>query len=293
MEYLSTTSLAKEMDIPSNELFAKLKGLGLIDRQGDKWVLTDAGRHKGGQTRTNPKFGEFIVWPEDVNFDTTSNGQNKRMTATTVGKHFDISAQRMNLILSELGWQEKHTAGWSVTKLGQSIGGRQLEHESGSTYVVWPHTILEDKRLLYVVRPPAEPVLQEPAGNSLAGPGFRERFPATMRTIDGHMVRSRAEMLIDNYLYQCGIVHAYERKLPIEEDCYSDFYIPSGTGRPQAVYIEFWGLEDDPGYTARKKKKLELYRKNEIPLIELNNEDLTNLDDVLARKLLKYGIKVG
>lgn len=293
MEYLSTTSLAKEQDVPSSELFAKLKSLGLIDRQGDKWVLTDMGRNKGGQTRTNPKFGEFIVWPEDINFDASPNGQGKRLNATAVGKHFDISAQRMNLIFSELGWQEKRTAGWAVTKLGQATGGRQMEYETGATYVVWPSGILEHKRLLYVVRPSAEPVKPEPTGNSLSGPGFRERFPATMRAIDGHMVRSRAEMLIDNYLYHSGIVHAYERKLPIEEDCYCDFYIPQGPRSPQAVYIEFWGMEGDPSYADRKRKKLELYRKNEIPLIELNNEDLTNLDDVLARKLLKYNIKVG
>ncbi|MBK8226760.1 MAG: glycerol kinase [Flavobacteriales bacterium] len=292
MEYLSTTSLAKEQDIPASELFAKLKGLGLIDRHGDKWVLTDAGRSKGGQTRTNPKYGEFIVWPEDINFD-RSNGKGKRLNATSVGKHFNISAQRMNLIFSELGWQEKHTAGWSVTKLGQAIGGREMEYETGATYVVWPGGILEDKRLLDAVQPSTEPVKNEPGGYSLAGPGFRERFPATLRTLDGHLVRSRAEMLIDNYLYQCGIVHAYERKLPIEEDCYCDFYIPHGPRSPQAVYIEFWGLEDDPGYADRKKRKRELYQRHEIPLIELNNEDLANLDDVLARKLLKYNIKVG
>ena len=35
-----------------------------------------------------------------------------------------------------------------------------------------------------------------------------------------------------------------------------DFYIPSGNGRPQAVYIEFWGIENDPKYTERKKRKL-------------------------------------
>lgn len=292
MEYLSTTSLAKEQDIPASELFAKLKGLGLIDRYGDKWVLTDAGRSKGGQTRTNPKYGEFIVWPEDINFD-QSNGRGKALNATAVGKEFGMSPQRMNLVFSELGWQEKHTAGWSVTKLGLALGARQLEYETGNIYVVWPADILTNDRLLDVVRPPSEAPKQEPSGNSLAGPGFRERYPAIMRAQDGHMVRSRAEMLIDNYLYLSGIVHAYERRLPIEEDCYCDFYIPSGAGRPQAVYIEFWGLEDDPGYADRKKRKLELYRKHEIPLIELNNEDLTNLDDVLARKLLRYNIRVG
>ena len=29
--------------------------------------------------------------------------------------------------------------------------------------------------------------------------GFRERFPAQHRTTDGHLVRSRAEVLIDNW----------------------------------------------------------------------------------------------
>ena len=47
---------------------------------------------------------------------------------------------------------------------------------------------------------------------------FREKFPAKYRATDGHLVRSRAEMLIDNWLYMSGIVHAVERKLPIEED---------------------------------------------------------------------------
>lgn len=62
-------------------------------------------------------------------------------------------------------------------------------------------------------------------------------------------------MLIDNWLYMAGIVHAYERKLPIEEDLYCDFYLPTGK-----VYIEFWGLEDDPKYAHRKKIKQDLYK---------------------------------
>lgn len=49
----------------------------------------------------------------------------------------------------------------------------------------------------------------------------REKFEAKHRATDGHFVRSKAEMLIDNWLYMAEIVHAYERKLPIEEDVYS------------------------------------------------------------------------
>ena len=58
------------------------------------------------------------------------------------------------------------------------------------------------------------------------------------------------------------------------------------------MYIEYWGLENDEKYLERKKKKLELYKSNELPLIELNDEDIQNLDDVLPRKLLHYKIKV-
>jgi hypothetical protein len=51
-----------------------------------------------------------------------------------------------------------------------------------------------------------------------------------------HLVGSRAEMLIDNWLSMQQIAHACERKLPVEADVYCDFYIPSGK-----VYIRIVG----------------------------------------------------
>jgi hypothetical protein len=272
MEFLSTTSLANELDIPTNELFGKLKSLGWIERKGDKWILTNLGKQKGGQTRTNPKFGEYIVWPENISLDNNQQIKDKPklLNATTIGKHFNVSSQRINLIISELGWIEKDIAGWEITKLGKSIGGLQYEHEtSGGFYVLWPESVLQNKRLLEVFKETAveQPTqtktpsiipTQTPTTSITLQDSFREKFEAKHRTIDGHYVRSKAEMLIDNWLYQYGLIHAYERKLPIEEDVYCDFYIPSGNGRPQAVYIEFWGLENDPKYEERKKKKIEL-----------------------------------
>ena len=78
-----------------------------------------------------------------------------------------------------------------------------------------------------------------------------------------------------------------EVKLPIEEEVYSDFFIPS-----ESVYIEYWGMEDDPKYAERKKVKIELYKKYDFKLIELSDDDILNLDDNLPKKLLKFGIKV-
>ncbi len=301
MEFLSTTALSNEMDIPANELFNKLKSLGWIDRKNDKWVLTDLGKQQGGQTRTNPKFGEYIVWPENISINNNPqvNNKPKLVNATAIGKHFNISNQRINLILSELGWIEKDLAGWEVTKLGKTLGGKQFENEtSGGTYVLWPEGILSNKNLTNVFKE-STPVIEHPkttpqekeipqtSVSKQSSENFRETFPATLRTKDGHMVRSRAEVIIDNALYDYKLAHAYERKIPIEEDLYSDFFIPS-----EGVYIEYWGMENDPKYAERKKVKIEIYKKYDFKLIELTDLDISNLDDHLPKKLLKFGIKV-
>lgn len=118
------------------------------------------------------------------------------------------------------------------------------------------------------------------------------KFPAQIKTLDGHYVRSKAEMLIDNFLYINNIIHAYERKLPIQEDVYCDFYIPAGISRTKGIYIEYWGLENNPKYSARKNKKLAIYQKYNLNLIELNDPEIYNLEEILTRKLLEYKIEI-
>jgi len=111
---------------------------------------------------------------------------------------------------------------------------------------------------------------------------FRDKFPANIRTDDGHKVRSKAEQIIDNWLYRNGIVHAYERRVPIEEALYCDFFIPIGK-----VWIEYWGLEDKK-YLKRKELKKQLYKKHDRKLIELTDKDIGNLDDILPMKLQPF-----
>jgi hypothetical protein len=219
------------------------------------------------------------------------------LNPTAIGKHFDATSQKVNLVLSELGFIEHDIAGWRVTKLGVKFGGQQKKHHvSGASFVLWPPSILNNKNLVTAfgdeILPTAifvAPELQP----SVNQENFRHRYPANYRTRDGHFVRSKSEVIIDDWLYTYGLVHAYERKLPINEDVVSDFHIPSGPGRPHAVYIEYWGMESDTRYKDRMIKKIELYRKNELPLIELGESDIQNLDDVLPRKLLEFKIKVG
>jgi len=302
MEYISTSALANELDIKSSDLFDKLKTLGWIERKNDKWTLTDLGKQKGRQTRTSTKFGEFIVWPENISIE---GGQEKNkaklINATALGKHFNISSQRLNLLLNELGWIEKTVAGWGLTKLGKSLGGRQFEHEtSGGSYVLWPDTVLQNKDLLeqFQETPKEKPVSKE--ANPIINKSdtdtvddFRKKYPAEYRTKDGHYVRSKAELTIDDSLYLWGIAHAYEKKLPnTTENVYSDFHIPSGNGRPKAVYIEYWGMENDEKYNQRKNKKIEIYNELGLSLIQLNDADIKNIEDSLQKYLLQHGIKV-
>ncbi len=93
-------------------------------------------------------------------------------------------------------------------------------------------------------------------------------------------------MSIDDWLYHHGVVHAYERRLPIDEDVVCDFWLPKNR-----VYIEFWGM-DTPNYLERKRVKQAIYAKHEFFLVEVGDEELKSLDDHLPRLLRKYGVIV-
>jgi len=301
MKLISTSALAKELATTTRELFSTLIANGWVVEDGGERKLTDAGRQLGGDYKTDTRFGTYIVWPSEIKGkignaanDNSPKQANGILTATSLGKTFDVSNQKINLIFSELGWIKKGLKGWELTKQGQSVGGVQLENNrSGVPYVSWPESIVTNKTLLDSIKQTqghqsegedSAKELQEEKSSNLSG--FRDKFEAKFRSTDGHYVRSKAEMLIDNWLYMAEIVHAYERKLPVEEEVYCDFYLPGGK-----VYIEYWGYENDSKYLNRKKAKIEIYEKYDFKLIQLNDADVINLDDVLPRLLLKHGIQ--
>ncbi len=291
MKQVSTTALSKSLGITTKELFSQLMELGFIKKENNSWALTAEGEKKGGAYKESKQYGKYIVWPENLvlNIPQQSSQSVKLITATAIGRHFEVSANQINFILSELGWLNKCLKGWIVTEQGKKQGGVQAEdNKSGIRFVRWPESITESKSLnetIGDVKGTEGALISKKQGQN-EPVGFREKFEAKHRSADGHFVRSKAEMLIDNWLYMAEIVHAYERKLPIEEDVYSDFYIPTGK-----VYIEYWGYENDSKYLARKQKKIELYKKYGFNLIELQDKEVQNLDDILPRLLLKYGVQ--
>jgi very-short-patch-repair endonuclease len=262
-------------------------------RNSDKWALTAKGRLTGGRIKTSAKLGDYIEWPEDFDLTQLPAHQSpdipvELVSSTRIGKEFAISSNKLNYLFSELGWVNKSLKGWVATLQGLKQGAVQSEDtRSGVPYVRWPETIIQSKLLL-------DSINEITASNNQSLHTFdapqtastSSQFEAKHRATDGHYVGSKAQMLIDNWLYMAEIVHAYERKLPIEENVYCDFYIPTGK-----VYIEYWGDNDDPKYLAHKQKKLAVYEKYGFKLIELNNADVQHLDDILPRLLLKFGVQ--
>lgn len=218
------------------------------------------------------------------------------LNSTRLGEYFKLSAKQINRVLLELGWIEKDGKGWKPSLLGEKLKAKGLAHsQSGVPYVRWHPDICKSrilqnatKELLVIEVEPSvvlqpTPVLEETADKT---EGFREKFPPTIRASDGHMVRSRGEAMIDAFFYENRIVHAYERLVPIEQTMYCDFYLPELN-----VYVEFWGMESNPKYKARKTKKLELYRQSDFKLIEIKDEHINNLEDYLTGQLVKFGYK--
>lgn len=285
----SISKIAKNNNLDTKEMFDVFASNGLITRQANSWVLTSKGTKMGGRTLHSAKYGEYPAFPPAI-IDTLIDRpiEAKLVSATKIGEVLNISSQNINAVMSELGWIKKgEVKGWTTTTYGAQLGAVSKIHDkSGVPFVLWPESILENPSFKDSVKQfkgessDIEEVDVEIVEN------FREKFRANHRAQDGHFVRSRAELIIDNWLYMAEISHAYERKLPIPETAYCDFYLPGGK-----VYIEFWGMENDDKYRSRKQEKIALYHKYEFRLIELRDNDVYNIDDVLPGLLLRHDIK--
>ncbi|QCD45507.1 helicase IV [Campylobacter mucosalis] len=101
----------------------------------------------------------------------------------------------------------------------------------------------------------------------------------------GDLVKSRAELVIANWLFHHGFSFMYEKRIQAKERVISDFYLVDFE-----IYIEFWGL-NTPNYVKRKAKKIKIYKKHRLKLIQMDDESLKDLNKFFKAELLKFGIK--
>jgi hypothetical protein len=118
---------------------------------------------------------------------------------------------------------------------------------------------------------------------------YRRLFPKNYTAKDGHPVRSKAEMIIDNYLYDRGNIHAYEPMLFCKnKKLIPDFLLKNDD--EEDVCIEYWGLLDNESYVRRMEFKKNVYAENYIRLIDVTDHDLTSPELFLEQKLINQKI---
>jgi hypothetical protein len=263
---LSTSRLAELLKIEGKQLFKQLNEKGWIAREQDHWRLTAHGEFEGGTYQHSEKYGDYIVWPATIVEHPLFTGfEEDWLSATRLGEVYGVSGQRINSLLSELGWIEKDQRGWMISERGKKLGGEQRSGEKGF-YVLWPKAIKKQEEFSSSI----DNVLGKGQGTSL----------------DGHPVLNSGERQIDNWLYLHNIAHAYRRALP-GSDLVCTFFLPQ-----RKVYIDFWGFDLTSGPLSEKLAKEAYYQAHGYKVITLHDEDLPHLDEVLPQKLLQFGLQV-
>lgn len=124
-----------------------------------------------------------------------------------------------------------------------------------------------------------------------------------LKTINGEQLRSKPEVKIANFLYECGIPYTYEKPYPQQLDnnvsYQPDFTIDNGF---KTIYLEYYGLtekgnneifsiDDIKYYNSLVEKKKKLHQKYGTNLIELFKNDYENktMYQKLEQELKKYG----
>lgn len=299
--FISTTAVAKKMDLSSVDLFKMLDEQGLIHRQvgkegKEKWVITSKGEEYGGKMISHPKYDDSLAWPENIDFSSLDNVSDETLlSATDIAKYFNTSASNVNKVFNSLGYIQKEVEGWRLTTLGKKHGGFEVEYKKyGTINVKWSNQIKVVPEIIDWFSKGIE-VDQESEKNHLSKPksslkeSLDKKYPPKIYTQDGHKVRSQGEKSIDDFLYMNNISHAYERVMYTElGELVPDFFIPPGAKDGSvSAYIEFWGMTGKD-YENRKQKKLKIYKQEGLlpKLIQIEKEHVTDMSTELSRQLL-------
>ncbi|GAB5449919.1 MAG: hypothetical protein Hals2KO_02470 [Halioglobus sp.] len=288
---LSTTALAKKLDIPVQQLFATLKDYGWINRVGEAWVLTPKGEFEGGTYRKSQRYGSYIVWPEHLDQHPliVAIESNHRISAESMSRYYPrLDARQINRALAELGLQNHSILGWELTERGRALGGQQEEsRNSGAYYTTWPHEVVDDPVVHRELCRQSDQVDPPPPGESEPDLFGEQSQQATfLQGLDGHQLHTPLQTRVCNWLYLAQLAHAHRRALPVEESLYADFYLPAGS-----VYVDCWEEEVPASALSQKLAKREVYSDLKLHYIEVNGADADRLDDVLGRGLLRFGIR--
>jgi hypothetical protein len=306
---LSTSSLAKRLRLPIQQLFVTLRDYGWIERDGQTWRLTAKGELHGGSYQDSTRYGRYIVWPETLTEHPliTAIESNQRISSGGMRRYYPhLSTRQVNRTLRELGLQRHTHEGIEITDLGRRFGGRQdRDEESALAVISWPHEIVDNpvihRELNRLVgdgaedKPGTAPV-PEPAaeGHDEAGdtgdlfsaspkPASQDEGPVSRHGLDGHPVTSLLQLRVCDWLYEAQLAHAHHRRLPVEEDLRADFYVPAA-----GLFIECWEREVPTAELSRRLRVREICKDLGIAYLEVAAADIERVDELLSGRFRDF-----
>lgn len=283
VKHISTTALARLLHKESKELFILLAQGGWMVKVDNHWQLTEKGKFEGGIYINHPKYGEYIAWPESIqDHPLLRLLPEAPLSATHIGNKVDVPARLINLLLAERGWIKKHIRGWLLTPRGKAIGGEHhASEQTGVPYATWPETVLDNPLFLEVIAQITGVVFQKENRSQSSSPTFA-------RALSGQEVKSREELIVENWLYIAGVNHARDYTLHAgNESINADFFLPE-----LQVCIDIWGASDNAAALTEKLTKQDFYKKYGYDFIELHDEAIAQVDEVLAKQLFHFGLAV-
>lgn len=284
-EKLSTSALAKRLELPGNAVFSALLEQGWIKKLEDGWGLTAKGEFEGGEYKHSKRYGRYIIWPETL----LQHQLFRQLEETTllgaeaIGRPFGLTSNEVNRAIAELGWQRRNLQGWLATGQGRALGATAMENKkTGMRYLLWPANISDQaalKSLLTTCAAVNRAVAEPEVGDDL----FSQ---SELHCVDGHRHDNAGTLRICHWLYLAGVAHATARQLPGREDLRADFYLPGNQ-----VYIEYWPAGEGSANLAARMERAAFYREKKLNYVELHSEDLSQLDEFLPRQLDKFSVR--
>ncbi|HCS26042.1 MAG TPA: hypothetical protein DIW43_01225 [Spongiibacteraceae bacterium] len=282
---ISTSALARQLEVPVQQLFGTLKDYDWIRKIQDGWALTPKGEFEGGEYKTSKRYGRYIVWPAGLEQHPMLQAleNNKMLSAAALGESVQLSGRAVNRCLAELGWLKRELHGWILTAAGKHSGGVQMENrQTDMLYALWPAGVAENPVLAARLQACAAAAA---AGSATPGDDLFAN-QESYESVDGHGHDTRELLAICHWLYMAGVLHATQRQLPVEESLKADFYLPVNR-----VYIDYWSANASPAELKASMRKAEAYKNLGLAAIEIHAEDVSQLDDVMPRQLHKFGVQ--
>ena len=97
---------------------------------------------------------------------------------------------------------------------------------------------------------------------------------SSCRAVKQKMYKSKGERTIAAFLDRLNIDYTYQPAVLINDGEYQRIWYPDFGLPKYSIFIEYFGMENDPGYDARTRHKMQAYQQAKLDVIPVYPEHL-------------------